>query len=183
MVDERREQLAVLVGVGAQTTRGRVHRSLEHRHPTVVERVRERGIGMDPAQPVLLERKRTQRGRTDAERVNRGADVVDETRARQRRRAHPAAGRVRGLEHDDSPAGLRECDRGDEPVRARTHDHRVCLPGHTRQCFTSTGRVSIRSHPWSSWSARRCRRERWCRECSRPMFPKPSRRARRRRSC
>ena len=47
---------------------------------------------------------------------------MTEARQRQLRGARSAADRVLRLDEEDGPSGLRECDRGGEPVRARTDD-------------------------------------------------------------
>ncbi len=90
--------------------------------------MRERSLGLDPLDAVLLERHRSQERRADAERVNRGADVVTEAREGQLGGPRAAADRGRRLEDEDGAAGPREHDRGRQAVRPRTDDDGV---GHS----------------------------------------------------
>jgi hypothetical protein len=57
--------------------------------------------------------------------MDRGADVVPKSGQRQLERARAAADRFLRLEDDDGASGLRERDRGREPVRARADDDGV----------------------------------------------------------
>jgi hypothetical protein len=72
--------------------------------------------------PIDVELERVEERRRRGERMDRGADVVTEPRKRQLRGARPAADRVPRLDDEDGTSGLRECERGSEPVRARTDD-------------------------------------------------------------
>jgi hypothetical protein len=54
--------------------------------------------------------------------VDRRADVVPEAGERQLGRARAAADAVLRLEDEDRASGLRESDRGGEPVRAGADD-------------------------------------------------------------
>jgi hypothetical protein len=57
--------------------------------------------------------------------VDRGADVVAEAGQRELGRARAAADGVLRLEDEDRAAGLREGDRGRQPVRAGADDDGV----------------------------------------------------------
>jgi hypothetical protein len=114
-LDRRGDELLVLA-----TERRR--RALDDQSRAVVERVRERGGRRDP---VDVEAEGAEERRCRGERVNRGADVVSETRERQLRRPCAAADRVLRLEDEDGASGLREGDRGGEPVRPRPDDDGV----------------------------------------------------------
>jgi hypothetical protein len=50
---------------------------LEHRSRAVVERMRQRGIGLNPLEPELRQRQRAKEWRRKRERMHRGAHVVD----------------------------------------------------------------------------------------------------------
>ena len=76
-VDDRRHQLGPRLAVGAEAGAGRLDRPLQQ-DGVVVERMGERDGRVDPTQPVAIEGQRAQRRRSDAERVDRRTDVVDE---------------------------------------------------------------------------------------------------------
>ncbi len=57
--------------------------------------------------------------------MDRGADVVPESRKRQLCSARPAADRLLRLDDADGPSGLGERDRSSEAVRARPDDNGV----------------------------------------------------------
>jgi hypothetical protein len=114
-LDRRGDELLVLA---TERRRG----ALDDQSRAVVERVRERGGRVDP---VDVEAERVEERRRRGERVNRGADVVSEPRERQLRRPCAAADRVLRLEDEDGASGLRQGDRGGEPVRSRPDDDGV----------------------------------------------------------
>ena len=68
-------------GVGWGELRGGfVERVFEQRDGAVVEGMRHRGGRLDPAQAVLLQRKRQEKRRSYAKRIDRGAEIVMEAR-------------------------------------------------------------------------------------------------------
>jgi hypothetical protein len=81
--------------------------------------VRGRGGRIDPLD---TEAELTKGRRDPSQREDRRANVVNEPWQRQFGRAHAPADRFRSLVHDDIETGLREDDRGREPIRARA-DH------------------------------------------------------------
>jgi hypothetical protein len=87
---------------------------LEQHGRPVVERVRRRRIRLDPLD-VELERAKERRSQT--ERVDRGADVVDEPRQRQLGRPQAAAELLLRLVNLDLQAGSRKRDRRREAIR------------------------------------------------------------------
>ena len=122
---ERREEPPPARLVLAEPAHGRVRRALEQGRGSVVERVRERRRRLDPLEAVLRERQRAEERRRDAERVDRRADVVDESRQRQLGRARAAAHGVGRLEHAHRDPGPRQHDRRRQPVRPGADDDRV----------------------------------------------------------
>jgi hypothetical protein len=84
--------------------------------------MRERRRRLDP---LHVELQRPEERRRRGERMDRGADVVPKSRERQLERARATADRLLRLEDDDGASGLRERDRGGEPVRARADDDGV----------------------------------------------------------
>ena len=64
---------------------------MDRRRASVLERVRDRDLGLDPLQPEALEGKPTPEGRQRADRVNSGADVVQESGKGQLSRPRPSA--------------------------------------------------------------------------------------------
>jgi len=88
----------------------------------VVERVRQRGGGVDPFQTVVLERQRLEEGGADAEGMDRGAEVVMKAGERELHRARCAAGLRLGLKDFNLHAGLRKDDGGSKAVGAGADD-------------------------------------------------------------
>jgi hypothetical protein len=81
---------------------------------------RRRRLDHSEVESELAEKRR--RGR---ERMDRGADVVPESRKRQLGGARAAADRVPSFEDEDGAAGLGQRERGGEPVRAGADDDGV----------------------------------------------------------
>ena len=128
-VDDGSEHPAPGVGIAAQRLVERVPLEVARQHdaPPRCERVCDRRVGVDPFEPVTFECEVADQRRRQAERVDRGARVVDEPRQRERCRADAAADGVRGLVDPDGAAGARELDRGGEAIRPRPDDDRVEL--------------------------------------------------------
>src|SRR5439155_7444324 len=76
--------------------------------------------------------------------MNGGADIVNEARPRQLRRAHPAADRLLRLEHQHRSARARENDRRAEAVGPRADDDRVVFAQAGAHSLTAPPRVSDR---------------------------------------
>ena len=85
----------------------------------------ERRRRVHPLDAVALERHRAHERRRGRERVDRRADVVDETGQRQLGRAAAAADRLLTLEHADRKPGAGKDDRRAEPIRPRADDGRI----------------------------------------------------------
>jgi len=84
--------------------------------------MRERHAGMDPLEPVLLQWQRVEVRGGRAERMDRRAEVVDETGQRELRAARAAADRRLGLAYPDLQARTSERDRGRKSVRPAADD-------------------------------------------------------------
>ena len=125
MGDERVEEPLVGTRVRAQTASGRSDGALEQHGRAVVERVRERHLGLHELEAVLVERKTAQERRGQGQRVHRRAGVMHEARQRELLRAAAAAEGVGALEHRDLTSGLRQCDRRGQPVGAGADDDRL----------------------------------------------------------
>jgi hypothetical protein len=100
----------------------RVGGAADEQGGAVVERMRERRGRLDP---VDVELERPEERRRGAERVDGRADVVPKAGERQLGRARAAADAVLRLEDEDRASGLRQSDRGGEPVRAGADDDGV----------------------------------------------------------
>ena len=121
-LDERAEQPAVGLGVGAETVGGVVHRAVQQRSATAVERVRHRHVGVDPFQTVRLQRRvarsdLAERRRAERERMDRRTHVVQHAGQRQLLGPGAAAGSGGGFEHRHVPPGPRQRDGRHQPVR------------------------------------------------------------------
>ncbi len=93
--------------------------------PAGLQRMGERRLGLDPLKAVPTEVERAEERRGEAQRVDRGARVVDEPRQRELGGAGPAADLVGGFVHPYGPPGPGELDRRGEPVGPRPDDDRV----------------------------------------------------------
>ncbi len=82
----------------------------------------ERGRRLDE---VVLEVERREEGRSRYQRVDRGADVMAESRQRQLGCACSPSNRVRSFDDEDRAPGCGERDGGRKPVRTGADDNRV----------------------------------------------------------
>ena len=120
--DERFHEVPVCIGVHAQSGRSLLERAPYERGRSVVERMRDSGGWFDQ---IEFELERAEERGGEDRRMDRGADVVSETRERQLRRACPAADRRLSFDDADRAPGLSERDRGSEAVRPRPDDNGV----------------------------------------------------------
>ncbi len=127
MVDEGIEQLAVGAVVGAEPARGRLDGSLEQHRRAVVERMRQRHLGLHQLKTVLRQGKLSEERRHQRQGVHRGARVVHEARQRELFRPAAAAEGVSALEHGHLTSGLRQRDRRGQAVGARPDDDRLLV--------------------------------------------------------
>jgi hypothetical protein len=97
---QRRKHPLVRPPVGtADRSGGRRERAVEDYRRAVVERVRERDLGLHQLQPVPVERKLAQERRGERMRVDGRADVMDEAREGELGRARPSPHRGLRLQH------------------------------------------------------------------------------------
>jgi hypothetical protein len=95
---------------------------MHHDRGAVVQRVRQHGRRFHHGQ---IELELTEERRRGDQRVDRRADVVPEPRQRQFGSANAAANRRLAFEDANRSSGLRERDRGCEPVRPGADDDGV----------------------------------------------------------
>ena len=131
ILEQRGDEPAPGGGVHAEFVAGSLDRAPQQHGRSVVERVGNRGPGADPLEPVLGQRQAAEEGREDAQRMGRGAHVVQEAGQGEFGRPGAPADRVGTLVHGDLRAGAREFYRGCEPVGARTDHH--CVEGSFRR--------------------------------------------------
>ena len=81
--DERRVQPHPVRSAGAQPSRRRLDRSLEHGRGSIVERVRERGRRLHPLESVRAQRQAAEEGRRDGQGMDGRAYIVREARERE----------------------------------------------------------------------------------------------------
>ena len=130
---DRADPAPVGLGVRPEAVGGLVHRPVEHPGPSAVERVGEGELGLEPAQPVALERQLRQVGRAGRERVDGRADVVAEPGQGQLGRAGATADRVPALDDQHGTAGRGQGDRGRQAVGPRSDDDGVVAGGGARR--------------------------------------------------
>ena len=96
----------------------------------IIERMRQRNFRFDPTQAEAFERQSFEKWRTRCQRMNRRANVVNESGQGQFGGACPATdGRVR-FENKNGKPRSRECDRGRQTIRAGADYDRVILIRH-----------------------------------------------------
>ena len=118
-------QAAVGGGVVAEPRGRRPDGTLQHRRLPAVERVGERDVRVDPLQTVLFQRQRAEEGRGVAQRVNRGAEVVDEAGKRDLCRPRAPADGALAFEHGHAFSVAGELYGGRETVGARAYDYGI----------------------------------------------------------
>ena len=132
-VDQRPEQPPIRRRIAAEGRRGVVDRAVQHRGAAPVERMGQRHLGMDPLQAVSAECSAggdlPERRRSDGERMDRRADVVDRSGKSELLGARAAAGAGGRFVHRDAPTGARQRDRRHQSVRPGTDDDRPTIHG------------------------------------------------------
>ena len=109
---ERSVQLPPIPPARPEPLGGRIERPIEQHGGAVVERVSERGGGLDPLEAEAGQRQGSEEGGAEGEGVYRGADVMGEAGQRERGGAEPAANRRLRLAKQGLESGLRQRDRG-----------------------------------------------------------------------
>ena len=113
---ERRHQVAVGAGIGAEAGGRLLERVVQRDRAAVVERMRERDLGVRELEPVCAERQRAQERRGEREWMDGRAHVVPEPGQRQLGRPRAAADRPR---RPRAPAPSGRPGRARSPRRAR----------------------------------------------------------------
>ena len=121
---QRPHQLSVGASIRTECFRGGIDRAFQHRGRSVVQRVRERRRRVNPLQSVFCQREGFEERRRDRHRVNRGADVVRESRQRERRGPRPAADGIGALDHKNRMTLLGKGDGRGKSVWPGPDDHR-----------------------------------------------------------
>ncbi len=144
--DERSHQPPVRPGIPAERRAGRADRTFEHRGRAVVERVRQGGRWMNPPEAMLVQRQGSEKRRATTERMDRRADVVNETGQRQLGRAHSPTDSIPRFEHQHPLARARQGDRGRQAVGpCADHDRIIAtLPHRYTTVWSSTASYQVR---------------------------------------
>src|SRR5207245_2252946 len=119
ILDERLEQVPVGTAVRVQAACRLIERTEDEASRTVVQRMCKSRRRLDQ---IEIDAERPEERRGGGEGMDRRADVVAESRARQLGGAGSAADRVLRFEHENRPARGRECERRREAVRAGADD-------------------------------------------------------------
>src|SRR5262249_12703083 len=127
---ERLHQHTPPATIGTKRSRGDIDVSLEHNGSTISERLGKRGRRMNPFESVILQRKLREKRRACGQRKHSRAEIVRETREGQFHAAGRAARDLLGFESIHLESGLREDDRGCEPVGARSDNARFPVARH-----------------------------------------------------
>ncbi len=132
---QRPHQFSITLPVRAEPGGRVAERPMQRRGASVIERVRERDVRMDPAQPVVLERKLSKERRARAERMDRRAHVVVEAGECELRGAAAPTYVLMRLDERDRHALPREHDGSREAVRPGPNDDGTLR--HQRPCLLS----------------------------------------------
>jgi hypothetical protein len=87
--------------------------------------MRQRSRRCDEFKAVALQGQAAEEGRSRGQRVDGGADIVDEPGQGQSGRPGASPEQVFGLQHCDFPAAASELDRGRQAVGSGAHHDRV----------------------------------------------------------
>src|SRR6267378_2697015 len=118
LADKRFDEPPVRATIRTKPRGGGIQRALEEDGGAVVKRVREGDGWLDPFQAFLHQAQPAEERRRGAQRMDRGAEIVDKTGEGQRRGAAASADRVIRLIDRDGSAVARELDGGGEAVRS-----------------------------------------------------------------
>ena len=129
MPPARPYQATVGVRVGAEPRGRGLEGALQHRRLAAVERVGKRDVRVYPFQTVFFQRKRAEEGRSVSQRVDRGAEIVDEAGKRNLRRPRAPAYGVLAFEHGHAFSVAGELYGGRETVGARAYDYGIICGG------------------------------------------------------
>jgi hypothetical protein len=121
MIDETADVSPIAGAVRAEGDRRLIEVSIKHPGPTSVEWVGNRDFRMDP----IANADRSEEGGRNAERVDRGTDVMEESRERELLGACAAANCVGTLNNEDPPTRSRQFDGGCKPVRSGTNNNTI----------------------------------------------------------
>jgi hypothetical protein len=116
VVGEWLHQAAPTIAVRRESRFGGVQVALENYGCAVIKRVSEGSRGVNPVQPVSLQRERRKERGASSERMDSGTEIVEEAGQGKLECARSAAGLRLGFEDVDVSAGLREGDGGGEAV-------------------------------------------------------------------
>src|SRR5690348_17073519 len=119
---KRCEQFPPGWAVFAQRPNCVIQGSLQNDCCSIVERMRERGIGLNPLQSVFVEWERGEKWRCDRHRVDCRTKIVQKTRQREWQSTSGASGFRFSLEDVNFEPGLRQHNGCGEAIWARTDD-------------------------------------------------------------
>ncbi len=161
--DEPPPRLAVPGMQGVERGGGLADVARERHRAPVRQRMRVAVARMDPAQPVALERPAGEDGRGGGRGIDRRPRVMAEPGQRELLGGDRAADVIGGLEHRHHPPGLRQRDRGGEPVGPAADDdrrvaHAPAPPSASAiwcSMLSSTSLVWPQNACWASRPARR----------------------------
>src|SRR6266851_3108368 len=140
MSDEWLQQAAPALAVATQHRFGVAEIAFESDGSAIVEGMRERRGRVNPLQAVFLQRERRKKWRAGAERMDRGAKIMEETRECELEGARGAAGLRLSFKDIHLRAALREDDRGGEAVGSGTDDAGSANHGLTRRLSRNSPR-------------------------------------------
>src|SRR5438128_1255105 len=106
---------------------------MQARRGTVIERMRQWNLGLNPFEAESLQRKRLEKRRPGSQWMNCRTNIVHKSRPRELSRACASAnGRVR-FTNEHGTTRARECDRGCQTIRPRAHYDGIVFNRHVEK--------------------------------------------------
>jgi hypothetical protein len=121
MINETADVSSIAGAVRAEGDCRLIEASIENPGPASLEGMGDRDLRVDP----ITDADGSEEGRRNAERVDCGADIVEETRQRELLGAGAAADDVGALGDEDPPTRSCQLDGSGKPVRAGTYNNSI----------------------------------------------------------
>ena len=136
-IDERAVETPVCISVAPEPGGRCADIALQYRSAIPSQRMREGDLRMDHLEPVLRQRKAAEERRREDQRMDRGADVMDEPGTGQLGRPRSPTDLSVALDQEDRRALSSQGHRRGKAIGARTDDDRIEI-AHPTSAFNCT---------------------------------------------